>query len=96
MSRGYRLSRIAEADLDSIWEYIARDNPVAANRVFDSIAERFEMLVRQPSIGEPREEIRSDLRSFPVGKYVIFYSIENDLVTIVRVVHGARDIDNIF
>jgi toxin ParE1/3/4 len=36
------------------------------------------------------------LRSFPVGRYVIFYLAIPGGVQIVRVLHGARDIEVAF
>jgi len=45
-------TRQALRDLDEIWDYIARDNSVMADRVLDKIAAKCEMLARQPLIGE--------------------------------------------
>jgi toxin ParE1/3/4 len=36
------------------------------------------------------------LRSFPVGRYVIFYLQVQDSLQIVRILHGARDLDAVF
>ena len=91
----YHVTRQAESDLVSIWEYIAADNPVAADRLIDRIEEKLQMLSRQPLIGEGRNELAPNLRNFPVGNYVIYYRpLESEAVTveIVRVLHGARDI----
>jgi toxin ParE1/3/4 len=38
--------------------------------------------------------LASGLRSFPVGRYVIFYMPTPKGVEIVRVLHGARDADS--
>jgi toxin ParE1/3/4 len=61
----------ADRDLDLIWDYIAADNLGAADRQIDRIGEVFEMLVQNPLAGRERVELRQDLRSFPVGNYVI-------------------------
>jgi plasmid stabilization system protein ParE len=42
----------AIADLDGIWDYIARDNPTAADRLVDELAERFALLLKNPELGE--------------------------------------------
>jgi toxin ParE1/3/4 len=91
-----RIAPIAESDLEQIWNYIARDNVDAADRMLDRIGDVFEMLSRQPLIGESRSEIRVGLRSFPVGNYVVYYALASDRVDIARVLHGARDVDAIF
>jgi len=36
------------------------------------------------------------MQSFPYGRYVIFYRALTDAIQIVRILHGARDIENIF
>ncbi len=41
----YRLSALAEQDLDEIWSYVAEDaNPTTADRLMDAIVDRFELL----------------------------------------------------
>ena len=95
MSR-FRLTHLANRDLDEIATYIARDNPPAAHRLVDKLFERFEMLTRQPLIGESCAELAPNLRNFPLGSYVIYYQPVDDGVVIVRVVHGARDVDALF
>ena len=47
-------------------------------------------------MGRARPELAADLRSFPVGNYIIFYRPIEDGVEIVRVLSGARDIDALF
>jgi toxin ParE1/3/4 len=47
-------------------------------------------------MGRARQELAASLRSFPFGRYVIFYvPIENG-INVVRVLHSARDIDAVF
>ncbi|QDW36087.1 type II toxin-antitoxin system RelE/ParE family toxin [Bradyrhizobium sp. KBS0727] len=43
--------------------------------------------------GRKRPELRSDLRSFPVGNYIIFYVPLPDVIEVVRVMSGLQDID---
>jgi len=40
-----------------------------------------------------RDELAADLRSFPVGRYVIYYRSLPNGVEIVRVLHSARDLN---
>ena len=68
------ISPRAQADLRGIWKYIAKRNLAAADRMMDRFREKFDMLARQPLIGEAREDIASQLREVPVGKGLcIFY-----------------------
>ena len=53
-----------DPDLDSIWDFIANDDPTAADRVLDRIGEVLDMLIRNPLAGRQRPELASGLRSF--------------------------------
>jgi toxin ParE1/3/4 len=70
----YRVTDPALSDLEEIWNYIARDNPSAADRLLDRIYAIFVKLADQPRMGRAREELAPGLRSFPVGVYLIFSS----------------------
>lgn len=95
----HRVAPQASADLDDIWYYIARESGdiEVANRLIDSISDRFFLLARHPYLGRSRgEDFGAGARSFPVGEYVIVYCVEDEDVLILRVAHGSRDIDAIF
>ena len=87
----YRLSALAEADLDEIWSYVAEDaSPTMADRLIDAIFDRFELLVEQPRMGRKRPEFGEGVRSFVVESYVIYYR-HAEGVLVARVLHGRRD-----
>ncbi len=90
------LSKRAEADIDEIWTYIARNDRQAADRQIDRIYDRFEILVQQPEFGESVGYLTAGLRRTRVGNYIIYYEIEPDHVRIRRVFHGARDVKKFF
>ena len=85
----------AECDLDEIWWYIAQDNPRNADSFLDRIQERFISLADFPQLGTGRDELKTGLRSQPLGNYLIFYFPLNDGIEVVRVLHGARDIGHL-
>lgn len=88
----YRLSTLAEQDLDEIWSYVADDaSPKTADRLIDEIVDRFDLLAEQPGMGRARPEFGIGVRSFAVENYVIYYRHEDDDVLIARVLHGRRD-----
>ena len=91
----FRLLPEAAAELDDIWLYVARESASIeiANRLLDTITERFWLLAQHPQIGRRRDhDLRPGLRSFPVGEYVIIYRTEADDVLILHVIRGSRDI----
>jgi toxin ParE1/3/4 len=95
----HRLSPTAEAELDDIWYYIAKESGSleTADRVIDSITERFYLLSRYPQLGRRRDhDLRPGLRSFAVGEYVTIYRVlENEDVLIVHVFRGSRNIPDL-
>lgn len=86
----------ARLDLIEIWNYIADDSPANADALIDELRKVFQMLARQPNLGRRRSELPPDILSFPFGRYVVFYRVHQKNIEIVRVLHGARDLESIF
>ena len=91
-----RVTGDAERDLDEIWLYIARDNVNAANHLVDELTARFILISASPEMGRTRYELRSGVRSHAVGAYIIYYRETRTDVSILHVVHGARDPKRVF
>ena len=89
-------TRQAEEDLLQIWLYIAEDSPKAADRLLDQFEKKCALLAASPLIGTPCPELARDLRFLIFANYVLFYCADRDCVTVIRVLHGARDIGNLF
>jgi toxin ParE1/3/4 len=84
----------AERWLQEIHDYIARDNPAAALRTVQEIAERAETLTRFPERGyRHHERSKKHIRILLYGHYRIAYLLNDEDVTILGVFHGALDID---
>ncbi len=49
-----------------------------------------------PLLGRSRDELKKGLRSFVVRKYIVFYTIWQEIPVVVRVVHGSRDLEALF
>ena len=92
MARRFYKRPQVDLDLDSIWDFIADDNPTAADRVLDRIGEVLDMLIRNPLAGRQRPELASGLRSFPAGNYIVFYLPLDDGIEVVRILSGYLDI----
>jgi toxin ParE1/3/4 len=91
-----QFSPAAESDLAATWDYLAARNPAAARAVLLAIRNRCRVLAEHPFAGRPRPELDSELRSYAAGDYLIFYAATEEEVTIIRVLHGARDIEAAF
>jgi len=89
-----RQSALARADLIQIWVDIALDNQAAADRVYDRLEARVNILERFPEAGMARPDIAKDAMVLVESPYLILYRLVSEGVQIVRVLHGARDIDD--
>jgi len=94
--RRYELAGPAQQDLREIGAYIARDSLATALRVVETLESKCQRLAETPGIGRRREEIAPELRSFTMSPYLIFYREIEDGIQVLRVLHGARDIDESF
>ncbi len=89
-----RFLKIAEEDFTEIVLYIAADNQKAANAIATKIEKNLELLSENPLLGRiPRDKEIKKLkyRYLIVQNYIIFYTIENKIIYIHRILHSARD-----
>jgi len=86
----------AKSDLLRAYVYLAPRNLAAADALIEQIDRRFGQLLRFPFIGRPRPSLAPGLRSLVVGNHLIFYGVEEDRITIVRVLDSRMDIDEEF
>ncbi len=91
----FRFSRRAEADLDEIMAYIARDNPARAVTFVREMREHCRGLLTFPEARRLRPELGEGVRLSVFGNYVVLYVVHPGFLEIRRVVHGARDLADI-
>lgn len=94
MPKPIRYTRRARADLLDIWLEIAESDPAAADRIYDRLEARVNILGQFPEAGAARPDIAKEARMLVESPYLILYRIRFDDVQIVRVLHGARNIVN--
>jgi toxin ParE1/3/4 len=87
-----KISPSARQDLTDIFDFIARDKPIAAANWIVTVEEKCELIASAPEFGEKRLEYGADIRSSVVGRYVIFYRPIEDGIEVIRVIPGDRDI----
>lgn len=77
--------------LFAIYEYIAQDSPLYAQRMIDRLTRRSEQIGSFPLSGRMVPEYESEnVREVIEGSYRIIYLIKLDQIDIVAVVHSAR------
>jgi len=82
----------ASADLTEIWEYIAAENIVAADRVMEEIYSTIQALISFPYQGHGRPDLTSKpLRFVSVRNYLIVYAPDEKPLSVIAVLHGRRN-----
>jgi len=98
MSR-YQFTPQAARDLLDIWNFIAQDNPRAADRVEAAVFRACDLLADSPLAGRMRKDLTSlPLRFWvvhPYSNYFIVYDPEKKPAQIIRILHGARDLPSV-
>lgn len=87
---GLVYSRLSQADLEEIWDYIAFDSERQAEAVLDRMHAKIELLRTQPRMGHRRDDIRRGSRCVKSDSYLIFYRFDETVVRIDRIVHHSR------
>lgn len=86
-----RYTRDAHDDLVSLFEFIAKDDALAAQKVSRSIRAGIDRLLHFPSYGRIGDV--EGTRQFVVAgvPYIVIYQIEDETITILRIYHAAQD-----
>ncbi|BBO31351.1 type II toxin-antitoxin system RelE/ParE family toxin [Lacipirellula parvula] len=86
------ITQDAENDLDGIFSF----KPVAALHFVQRLRRRCLPLTKNPFVGEDCSEFGPGMRRLSYQSYLIFFRIDDDAVIVLRVVHGARDLTELF
>ena len=87
---------IAEEDLISILDWIAKDSPSMALKFVNKLEEKIGKLEKFPMLGRiPRHPKLRDYgyRVLVVESYLVFYLIRKNIVEVHRVIRASRDLD---
>ncbi len=88
----------AREDRIEVEVYLIPNAPEAVDKVMGEIDAKYQFLAAHPLAGRVRSDLdeRATLRSFPAGRYVIFYEPHEDGIEVIRLLHGSRDIRSEF
>jgi toxin ParE1/3/4 len=103
MSRQIIRHEQAKQDIIEAAYYIAEHGSLdASDRFLEAAEDTFRQLATMPGMGlmrEVRNPVLAGMRQWRVRgfeKYLIFYRVTEKAVEILRVLHGARDLDSLF
>jgi len=82
----------ALTDLDEVYDFIANDSDVAAQRFTTALLTDLYRVAEIGYTGVPRDHIRKGLRLHRYGSYCIYFRVDGDMLVVVRILHGSRDI----
>ena len=102
MSREIGVDNLVRADLKQLFDYIAQDSPAYAVSFLNAVEDALDQLAAMPEMGRAREFQAARLagvRSWSIPgfrDYLIFYRPIENGIQVIRVLHGARDLERIF
>lgn len=89
-----RVSPEAEKDLDEMEAWLLENwGPLAAANVIEAVLNRISALADMPLAGTLKPEFGEAVRFVTAGRYVIYYETASGGLTILRILHGARNRD---
>lgn len=92
----------AERDIEECFVFIAEDNLNTAVYFLVAVEDSLEQLAKFPLIGKQRDFANprfQNVRMWRVKdyeKYLIFYSVTETTIEVIRVVRSSRDIEDLF
>jgi toxin ParE1/3/4 len=92
---GYRLSPLAQADLDDIWNYSFEQWGLdQAETYIRDIRAAIEAAAERGAKGRRCDDIRPGYFKRAAGSHMMFYRLVDADIEIVRILHGRMDFDS--
>ena len=96
MTRSLIISPTAIQDLKNILNYFFERNVDAGENFANTFERKCQKIANFPNMGRSYAELSPVLRGIPIDGYIIFYTVTEESIEIVRVVSGSRDLNNVF
>ena len=99
MAHQIRFREVALRDIDAITDYLEKIDPDLADRFEASVQEVAALALKYPGLGRTLEALPPSLREarflIPRGfrNYVVYYLPVATGIDVLRIVHGARDLE---
>lgn len=78
-------------DIDNIHDYISKDNFMAADNLLNRIYKVIDLISKNPYIGVVGRVENTREFFIPYSNYFIVYTVDNNILTIVNIIHMAKD-----
>ena len=97
MKLAYQLSKLAEKDLENIWEYtFANWSRKQADKYLKQIFRQFNTICSKPEIGKSIFDVKPEHLMLKINTHLIIYKVENEIVKIDRILHERMKMENHF
>ncbi|MBE9031587.1 type II toxin-antitoxin system RelE/ParE family toxin [filamentous cyanobacterium LEGE 11480] len=94
--RRYVIAHTASRDITDIVDYLS-DRDIALGESFiRDFTEKCRYLTQYPMIGKAYPQLQSGLRGIVLNRHLIFYTVTDEAITVVRVIRGDRNLDALF
>ena len=91
MVKPYRLSPLAEADLEEIWLYTLKHWSMGlADTYHHNLVEAFEGLAAGTRQGRPAD-VLTGFQKYLCGSHVVYFLDSSDCLDVIRVLHQRQD-----
>ena len=89
-----RLTPAAQRDLSDIWDYSDEARGRAqADKYLREIKFALDRLAQDHDLGRERAEIRSEYKSYDVGRHVVFFTLSASTLDVIRILHQRMDFE---
>lgn len=91
-----KIREAARSDLAEIAAYIAQDNPLRATSFAKELADKIRTVAERPMSFPARFDWQIGLRAATHGRYHIVFRVEDNCVIVLRILHAARNLPDLF
>jgi toxin ParE1/3/4 len=98
----HRVRPAAQADIDEAAAYLAADRIEVGQQFLARVNQTIKEIATMPGLGAARDFANARVaglrarRVIGFKNWLIFYRVTLEEIEIIRVLHGARDLDDIF
>lgn len=89
------ISGPAKRDLQNIYDFASQFDEDVARRLIEKLATKFFELAEKGIAGSSRAFLPPEMRAFPFEKHCFYFTVDDDKLTLLRVLHGAQSIDDL-
>jgi toxin ParE1/3/4 len=88
----YELTDATKKDLRGVSAYTEKTWGKEQEKAYREILRAaLRVIAKAPKIGQKRDELAEDLRSFPVGNHIVYYVEKGKGIKIARILHPSMD-----